>query len=98
MTLTITPEWWVKYAACRGLSPEIFFLDPGQSSIKAVKVCKRCAVVRECDEYAERAKIHFGVWGGLTENQRDIRRRIEKNDGRRDIPDETGDDPWTTPR
>jgi WhiB family redox-sensing transcriptional regulator len=37
----------------------------------AKSVCARCAVRLECADYAIRAREPYGVWGGLTEEERD---------------------------
>ena len=66
---------WRDAAACRGVDPEVFFPERGESVAKAKKVCAGCPVRDECLEYAEETLQKFGVWGGLSERQRRRRRR-----------------------
>lgn len=61
-------------SACREIDPEIFFPDPSPwmlSEIAAAKeVCSICPVREVCLEYAMVNGIEYGVWGGLTRNER----------------------------
>jgi WhiB family redox-sensing transcriptional regulator len=47
---------------------------------KAKAVCQRCPVLEQCRRYALSAEEPYGVWGGLTEDERRIaikeRRRL----------------------
>lgn len=61
---------WMDRAACRGADAELWFPDRGQSTAYAVDVCGRCPVKADCAEYAINARVHHGVWGGLTAEQR----------------------------
>jgi WhiB family redox-sensing transcriptional regulator len=54
------PEWW--------------FEDSDPSLAK--KICGECPVAQECLKFAIDEKINFGVWGGLTGDERmKIRRK-----------------------
>ena len=60
-------------AACRGHSnPSIFFPEKGDSSgvIRSRKICAQCPVANECLKYALKNTIALGIWGGLTESER----------------------------
>jgi WhiB family transcriptional regulator, redox-sensing transcriptional regulator len=61
---------WRKEAACRGLDPELFFPERGESVKPATRVCDSCVVRTDCLEYSLAAREHFGIWGGLAERQR----------------------------
>jgi WhiB family redox-sensing transcriptional regulator len=65
---------WMQESACREIDPEIFFPDPSPwmlSEIAAAKeVCSICPVREVCLEYAMVNGIEYGVWGGLTRNER----------------------------
>jgi WhiB family redox-sensing transcriptional regulator len=37
---------------------------------RAKAVCARCPVAADCLAYAEKTHVQFGIWGGLTENDR----------------------------
>lgn len=65
---------WMQDASCREIDPEIFFPDPSPwmlSEIAAAKeVCSICPVRDVCLEYAMVNNVEYGVWGGLTRNER----------------------------
>lgn len=67
---------WRQRAACRGLDPEIFFPERGESTREAKAVCAGCPVRPECLEYALDAREVNGIWGGKSERERrSIRRK-----------------------
>ncbi len=61
--------------SCRGVDPDIFFPDRGDSLAPAKAVCAECIVRDECLEYALANGERFGVWGGTSERER---RRIRR--------------------
>ncbi len=71
-------DWdWQLDGACRGMDVEIFFHPDGErgparsgreSAAKAV--CAGCPVIRECARHALRAREPYGIWGGLSESDR----------------------------
>jgi WhiB family redox-sensing transcriptional regulator len=68
---------WQLRAACRGLSSEIFFhpdneRGPARSSrdAQAKAVCASCPVREPCRSHALEVKEPYGVWGGLSEDER----------------------------
>lgn len=61
--------------SCRGMDPDIFFPDRGDSLAPAKEICVECIVKDECLEYAVEHGERFGVWGGTSERER---RRIRK--------------------
>jgi WhiB family redox-sensing transcriptional regulator len=68
-----TDHSWHSEALCRGSSPELFFFEAGQSKRKNYVVenyCKLCPVKQRCLDYALNNDIRFGVWGGLTQAER----------------------------
>jgi WhiB family redox-sensing transcriptional regulator len=64
---------WQLHAACRGLDPERFFPERGDSLAPARSVCATCPVRVPCGEYGAGEKV--GIWGGLSERERRQRRR-----------------------
>ena len=63
-------------AACAEVTPDIFFPEPGGAPIKNVRaICEACPVRLVCLEYAITEHIAWGVWGGLTPNERKRLRR-----------------------
>lgn len=61
--IALQPEEWMQAAACRGLDPNLFQLEQGQSARKPRETCDTCKVEDDCLEYALRTGS-VGVWGG----------------------------------
>lgn len=74
----LATEWdWQHRGSCRSLSPEIFFHPEGErGSARRVRdraakeVCAECPVLARCREHALRAREPYGVWGGMSEDER----------------------------
>ncbi len=72
-------EWdWQLHAACRGGDTDVFFhpwgeRDPSRSrrDARAKAVCAGCPVARECGAYALATREPYGVWGGMTADERE---------------------------
>lgn len=67
-------SWW-PFAACRSADPELFFpiSSIGKSleqAAEAKAICARCLVRRQCLAFALRTRQVYGIWGGLTEDER----------------------------
>jgi WhiB family redox-sensing transcriptional regulator len=66
---------WRDQAACRTEHPELFFpvgtTGPARRQIaKAKSVCHRCPVTATCLAWALNTGQRYGVWGGLSEDER----------------------------
>lgn len=61
--------------SCRGVDPDVFFPDRGESLAPAMAICDQCIVRDECLEYALDNGERFGVWGGTSERERRRLRR-----------------------
>lgn len=66
---------WCHRAACRGEDPELFFpigaAGPALVQIaRAKQVCARCPVRAACLRFALVTGQDYGIWGGLTEDER----------------------------
>ena len=71
-----SPLTWRDEANCLTVDPEIFFPVKGGSTVDAKKICDSCEVKVECLGYALQNNERFGVWGGLSdEERRKMRRR-----------------------
>lgn len=73
------PDWQHR-AACRDEDPELFFpvgkSGPAVLQIKEAKaVCNQCPVLGGCRQWALDTGQDFGVWGGLSEDERRAARR-----------------------
>src|ERR1700734_2556520 len=82
-------DWW-RSAACREMDPELFFpvgaRGPGAGETDRAKaVCAACRVRRQCLQYALATHQLHGVWGGTSEDERQLQARREgEQRGRRD--------------
>jgi WhiB family redox-sensing transcriptional regulator len=68
------PYWHVR-AACRESDPELFFPEgtagPAlETAAQAKRICAACPVRAQCLDWALSHRAEFGVWGGLTEQER----------------------------
>ena len=69
---------WQLHGLCRGENPEVFFHPEGErgparrnrdSAAKAV--CETCPVLVQCRAHALQVREPYGVWGGMTEDERE---------------------------
>jgi WhiB family transcriptional regulator, redox-sensing transcriptional regulator len=73
--VNFSPVDWRQAAACLSADPELFFpvSNSGRSreqEERAKAVCRTCLVRRECLQYALSMDEPYGVWGGMTEDER----------------------------
>jgi WhiB family redox-sensing transcriptional regulator len=75
---------WRVNAVCRQLPTDLFF-PIGQGSRAqaqasfAKEICSSCSVRAECLDFALRANLQFGVFGGMAEDER---RKVQRRAGR----------------
>ena len=69
---------WQLVSACREADPDLFFhpegeRGPSRSSREAAakQVCAACPVLRQCRAHALAVREPYGVWGGLSEDDRE---------------------------
>jgi len=68
---------WRDHAACVG-KQELFFEEKSKNTVlKAKMVCATCVVKTACLEYAMDNR-DYGVWGGLTSNERRRLTRVSR--------------------
>ncbi len=79
-------DWdWQVDAACRGLDTAVFYHpdnERGPSRARreqrAKSVCAGCPVTAQCLRWALEVREPYGIWGGLTVDERDgVLRRVE---------------------
>ena len=78
----LAPTGWQQAAACRFEDRDLFF-PPEQErgryapfqEAAAKHICGRCPVAAECLGYALAADERYGVWGGLSAEERQRLRR-----------------------
>ena len=81
LALGSTDYSWRRNASCKDTDPELFFPigTTGQALIQiseAKVVCDECAVRGKCLDFALETNQDWGIWGGMSEEERrDIRRR-----------------------
>ncbi len=63
------PGRWVALAAC-GDDPERQFAEDYRAMAEAKRVCSACPVQPECLAYALEHAEPFGVWGGMSSEER----------------------------
>jgi WhiB family redox-sensing transcriptional regulator len=76
----IAYNWeWQYSGSCNGVDPEAFFLEPSargknkrDKEQKAIAVCNACPVRQTCLEHALMVPEYFGVWGGTTQEEREV--------------------------
>ena len=69
-------DWQLK-GACRTAPPEAFFHPEGERGSSRVNrdeaakaVCSVCPVLAECARHALAVREPYGVWGGMSEDER----------------------------
>ena len=69
---------WQLHGACRGKDTELFFHPEGERGPRranreasAKAVCASCPVLLQCRTHALAAREPYGVWGGLSEHERE---------------------------
>jgi WhiB family redox-sensing transcriptional regulator len=75
----LTEYWdWQEAAACRGLDSEVFFHPENERGPlrrhreqNAKRVCAKCPVQRTCLAWALHTREPYGVWGGLSTDERE---------------------------
>ena len=70
---------WQLQGLCRGVDSSMFFHPDGergrarmQREQRAKEMCRRCPVIEQCRSHALEVGEPYGVWGGLSESERDL--------------------------
>jgi WhiB family redox-sensing transcriptional regulator len=75
-----TDFWdWQLQGACRGEDPSVFFHPEGERGAArearanaAKAICGRCPVLNECSTHALATREPYGVWGAMSEDDREV--------------------------
>ena len=75
----VAEDWdWQLQGACRSADSSLFFHpDKVRGSTRrrreeaANQVCAGCPVLERCRQFALASRVQFGVWGGLSEAERE---------------------------
>ena len=69
---------WQLEGSCRHVNPDVFFHPEGERGSArrsrdsaAKEVCLGCPVLVQCREHALRVREPYGVWGAMTEDERE---------------------------
>jgi WhiB family redox-sensing transcriptional regulator len=69
---------WQLRGLCRRVSPDVFFHPEGERGparrdrdAAAKAVCATCPVLGPCRAHALQVREPYGVWGGMTEDERE---------------------------
>lgn len=80
-----TPQW-MDDAICAQTAPDVFFPDKDRGARweaeEAKAICARCPVRAACLDFAEEHGEEYGVWGGLSVNERRVRARARQAQAR----------------
>lgn len=69
-------EDWKELAACKGRHPSMFFTNRPEVIEQAKALCRTCPVACEC---GEAGKGEYGLWGGLTLDERTGQPQRQRN-------------------
>jgi WhiB family transcriptional regulator, redox-sensing transcriptional regulator len=76
------PTGWMDSAACAGTFPDAFFPRDGDKGYElkreALAVCAGCPVATQCLAYALDNALDYGIFGGLTSQERRVIGRKRK--------------------
>lgn len=76
--------------ACRGQDSAVFFHpdnERGRAREKRIaiakEICQSCKVLMECRSYALKVEEPYGIWGGMSETEREFQvRRMKRRQTR----------------
>lgn len=74
---TLESWQWQDKAACKDMGTATFFHPDGERggtrrrrAAAAKAICANCPVLEQCRSYALAAHEPYGIWGGMTEEER----------------------------
>jgi WhiB family redox-sensing transcriptional regulator len=76
---------WQLHGSCRDADPRLFFHPEGERGparrerdAAARAICSSCPVLEQCRTHALAVREPYGVWGGLTEDDREAHYAAER--------------------
>jgi WhiB family transcriptional regulator, redox-sensing transcriptional regulator len=79
---------WQLDGSCRTADPRLFFHPEGERGparrdrdAAAKAVCASCPVLQQCRRHALTVREPYGVWGGMTEDERNALYLSERDQG-----------------
>lgn len=84
----LADDWeWQQQGLCRGVDSSAFFhpegergLARGRRTSRAKAICGRCPVIRQCREHALAVAERYGIWGGMSERELIVARKVRAHD------------------
>lgn len=75
----VTDVWdWQMRGACRGMDSVLFFHPENERGLAragreahAKQICRSCPVLHQCRAHSLAVHEPYGVWGGMSESERD---------------------------
>jgi WhiB family transcriptional regulator, redox-sensing transcriptional regulator len=75
----VTDVWdWQLHGACREMDSAVFFHPENERGparagreAHAKQICRSCPVIQQCRAHSLAAREPYGVWGGMSESERD---------------------------
>ena len=63
---------WMNNGSCKEVDGDMWFAEGTNFIVTKIakKICGECRVVDQCLQYALENRIEYGVWGGLTIQER----------------------------
>jgi WhiB family transcriptional regulator, redox-sensing transcriptional regulator len=61
---------WQSQGLSRGVEPEVFFPVAEEDAWRAKEICGTCSVRDRCLAFSLTNRERYGVWGGITEKER----------------------------
>ncbi len=90
LPMPIADVWdWQVDGACRTADPQLFFHPEGERGparrnrdASALAVCAGCPVIEQCRQHGLSVREPYGVWGGLTEDDREAVYLVQRRQAR----------------
>lgn len=61
---------WKEGGNCKGVDPDLFYPEKGESTVLGKAICRGCVVRAKCLDFALETSVKTGIWGGLSEYER----------------------------
>lgn len=73
---------WQMRGSCRGVDSAVFFHPDGERGraraareLRAKEICRTCPVLMQCRSHALKVSEPYGIWGGMSETEREMHAR-----------------------
>ncbi|TCJ94434.1 WhiB family transcriptional regulator [Nocardia alba] len=73
---------WQMRGSCRGQDSAVFFHPDGERGrartareMRAKEICRACPVLMQCRTHALKVSEPYGIWGGMSETEREMHAR-----------------------